>query len=161
MGTENYEDLEFLATKSKEMVETQRNSWRQEQNNATAVITIIAIFLPLYINGLDSTPKITRYLSVIPISLFLIAVVLLLRYVFLSKTVYIGTNFERFQELINAQKYNEVLLYEIGANKASFELNDAKLETRKRFYNRSVVITGIAILLSTALLFTKLITVDS
>ena len=71
-------DLEFLAAKSKEMVEKQVASYRQKHSNSGIIIGVITLFVPFFINGLENAYPLIQYLSLIPIGLLVLAIIIML-----------------------------------------------------------------------------------
>ena len=145
-------DLEFLAIKSKELIDKQIASHRQQHTTASSIIAIVALFIPLFLSGLDDAVDWVKYISIIPIILLVSVVCCLLFYVFRANTLSQALNFNKFQELINNQNFETTLLYEIGANKSSFQDNKILLERRTKYYNYAVLMTIWGIVLSVGLL---------
>ena len=60
-------ELEFLAEKSKELLLKQTTSYRQKHSNSGTIITVLALFIPLFLSGLNNSIFIIKVLSLIPI----------------------------------------------------------------------------------------------
>lgn len=148
---DNHKDLEFLALKSKELVDRQITSYRQHHTNSGILITILALFIPYFLNGLEDSYKLTKILSIFPIVLIIWAIVCLIQ-VLRSKPLFQGANFKLIDELAN-ETYENILLKEIGANKDSFHDNEGITEKYNRKYNLAIKLTLFSIILSTLLLF--------
>ena len=68
---EDLKHLEFLALDSKEIVEKEVESYRQQHSYAGTIIGVSVLFIPFFLNGLDGTSQITHYLAIAPIALFI------------------------------------------------------------------------------------------
>jgi len=145
-------NLEFLATKSKELVEKQIASYRQQHTAAGSIIAVVALFIPLFLSELDDAQKWIKYASVVSVALFVVAICLLLFHVFRSQSLSQALNFSEFQRLVNANDLEQTLLFEIGANRSSFQDNKKILNTRNKYYNTAVILTILGILVSVGLL---------
>ena len=145
-------NLDFLATKSKELVEKQIASYRQQHTTASSIIAIVALFIPLFINGLDDAYDWIKYVSIISVLLFVISICLLLFHVFRAHALNQALNFDEFQDLVNANDIEKTMLLEIGANKSSFQLNKKILIKRNKYYNSAVIMTICGIIISVTLL---------
>lgn len=101
-------------------------------------------------SGLDNSYFVIKFLAIIPIG-FLVGAILLLIQVLRSRPLDQGFHVNKLDELVN-KPYEEILLYEIGANKSSFIDNQAINEKSNNRYNRAIKFTVISIILSTVLL---------
>lgn len=146
-------DLEFLATKSKELIERQVASYRQHHSNSGIIMTVLALFIPFFLNGLGDSYLIIRILAIIPTGILIWAIILLIQ-VLRSRPLYQGANFRLIDELVN-DSYENILLSEIGANKDSFHDNEQITEKYNSQYNFAIKLTLVAIVLSTLLLFSN------
>ncbi len=151
---EDIKDLEFLAGKSKDFIEKQINSYRQKQANSGSIMAIISLFIPFFLSGLDDSYFFIKLVSVIPIVLFVIAIVFLID-VLKSKPLDQGFHTNKFQWLVNLNNYKQVLLYEIGANQSSFTDNKIIVDKSNLSFNRGVSLTLFAVLISISLLVTN------
>lgn len=147
-------DLKFLADKSKEFIDKQISSYRQKHSNSGTIIGIISLFIPFFLNGLSDSYLIINVLSIIPVGLFVYAVILLLG-VIRSKPLDQGFSVDKFYDLANENNFEKVLLYEIGANKSSFKDNEVILDEANNDFNFGVKLTIISILISIGLLMTN------
>lgn len=143
-------DLEFLAEKSNQLLDKQITSYRQKHSNSGTIITVLALFIPFFLSGLDNSYLIVKILALVPIVLLVYAIVLLIQ-VLRSKPLDQGFHVNKFDELVN-ESYEDILLYEIGANKISFLDNQNITEVSNNKYNRAIKLTVISIILSTSLL---------
>jgi hypothetical protein len=146
-------DLEFLAEKSKELLDKQITSYRQKHSNSGTIITVLALFIPFFLSGLDNSYLTIKFLAIIPIG-FLVGAIVLLIQVLRSRPLDQGFHVDKFDELVN-KSYEEILLYEIGANKSSFTDNQAISEKSNDRYNKAIKFTVISIILSTTLLLSN------
>jgi hypothetical protein len=150
---EDLKELEYLAIKSKELLEKQVNSYRQRHNNSGTIITVLALFVPFFLNGLDNSYLIIKLLSLIPIGFLILAIVFLIQ-VLSSKPLYQGLNFPLIDLLVN-YSYEDILLNEIGANKDSFNDNQIITADSNSKYNKAIKFTQIAIISSSLLLLSN------
>lgn len=159
---EDLKGLEFLAGKSENFVAKQISTYRQKHSNSGTIIGIISLFIPFFLNGLKGSFPIVNYLSVIPICLFVWSLILFLG-VFHTKPLHQGFSVNKFDELAN-KNLEEVLLFEIGANRSSFKDNEKVLHSANQYFNLGINLTIIGVLLSIALLlfnnFWKPVTVE-
>jgi hypothetical protein len=145
--------LEFFATNSKEIVEKQVDSYRQQHSYAGTIIGVTALFIPFFLNSLVGTFIVIQLISVIPIGLFIWAILLMLN-IFKTNPLDQSYNVEKFQAFIN-KSYKEILLSEIEANTHSYNKNKIITEKGNKNYTTAVRLTTIALLFSIVLLFTN------
>jgi len=148
---EDLKDLEFLAEKSKEFIDKQISAYRQKHSNAGSVIAIIALFIPFFLNGLDESFLIIKLISVIPVALFIYSVKLFLD-VLKSKSLDQGFSVDKLDELANYNNYEKVLLYEIGANRSSFNDNKKITNQANNCFNLGIKLTLCSVILSIGIL---------
>jgi len=149
---EDLKQLEFIATNSKEILDKQVDSYRQQHSYAGTIIGITALFIPFFLSSLGAFHLI-RFVSVIPIALFIWAILLLLN-LFKTKPLYQAYNVEKYQELLT-NTYKEILLSEIEANLQSYNKNKIITEKGNRNYIRAMKLITIALLFSIVLIFTN------
>ena len=150
---EDNSDLVFLATKSNDFIEKQISSYRHKHSNSGSIITIITLFIPFFINGLDNSNLFFKICSILPVILLLWAIILFID-VLKTKSLDHGFNVNKFDELIN-KSYEEILIYEIGANKSSFIDNQKILDKTNVNYFFAIKLTVFAIMFSSLLLLTN------
>ena len=150
---EDLRDLEFFATNSKEIVEKQVDSYRQQHSYAGTIIGVTALFIPFFLSSLVGTFHVIQFISVVPIALFIWAILLMLS-IFRTKPLDQSYNVEKYQLLIN-KSYKEILLSEIEANTNSYTKNRLITEKGNKNYITAVRLTTIALLFSILLLFTN------
>ena len=143
-------DLEFLVQKSQELLNKQISAYRQKHSNSGIIITVLALFIPFFLNGLENSHLIMKYLSIVPIALLIWTIISFIK-VLKTKSLDQGFHPDKFDTLVNT-KYEDILLYEIGANRDSFVDNKRIVEHSNDKYNLGIKLTLIAIIISTCLL---------
>ena len=156
---EDLKHLEFLANNSKEIIEKQVDSYRQQHSYAGTIIGVTVLFIPFFLSSLDSTFQIIQFISIVPIALFIWAILLMLG-IFNTKPLDQAFGVTKFKELLT-KPYNEILLYEIEANSRSYIINAMVTDKGNKKYNIGVKLTTVALLFSIVLILTdKLITIE-
>lgn len=61
---EEMKHLEFLTSKSMQLIEKQVSSYRQQHSYAGTIIGVIALFIPFFLNGLDGSYSLIRIISI-------------------------------------------------------------------------------------------------
>ena len=74
---EDLRHLEFLAVNSKEIIEKQVDSYRQQHSYAGTIIGVTVLFIPFFLNGLTNTLQVIQFISIVPIVLFIVAILLM------------------------------------------------------------------------------------
>jgi hypothetical protein len=146
-------ELEFLTERARELLDRQIDSYRSNHAKAGTIIGASAIFIPIFLFIIEKSPIIIQLLSAIPIILFLVAIIMMF-IVLHSKKLDQGFNQNQFTKLVN-WKYKRILLYEIGAKTSSITDNQKITFRQNRIFNRGLIITIIAIILSIILLFSN------
>lgn len=147
---ENLKHLEFLALNSKEIVEKQVDSYRQQHTYAGTIIGVTVLFIPFFLNGLNGTLQIIQFISIIPIALFICAIILMLS-IFRSKPLDQAFMVTKYKEFLT-KNYKEILLYEIEANANSYTKNMRITDKANKKYTISISLTTLAILFAILLL---------
>jgi energy-coupling factor transporter transmembrane protein EcfT len=150
---EDLRHLEFFAVNSKEIVEKQVDSYRQQHSYAGTIIGVTALFIPFFLSSLVGTFIVIQLISVIPIALFIWAILLMLN-IFKTKPLDQAYNVGKYHELLT-KTYKEILLSEIEANTNSYSKNKIITEKGNKDYTTAVRLTTIALLVSIVLLFTN------
>ncbi|WP_264520880.1 hypothetical protein [Flavobacterium sp. N1994] len=150
---EDLRHLEFLAINSKEIIEKQVDSYRQQHSYAGTIIGFTVLFIPFFLNSLNGAYRIFQYISIASIALFISSILLMLS-IFRGKPLDQALSPEKYQTLIK-KSYKEVLLFEIEANKASYIKNSAATIKGNKRYLQGVSLTTIAILIAIVLLLTN------
>ena len=140
-----YKDLEFLVQKSQELLNKQISSYRQKHSNSGIIITVLALFIPFFLSGLGKSNEIIKYLSIIPIFLLIWTIMSFIK-VLKTKSLDQGFHPDKFDTFVNS-KYEEILLYEIGANRDSFVDNQLITEKSNQKYDLGIKLTLISIII--------------
>ncbi|MEP7320423.1 MAG: hypothetical protein ABI761_00840 [Saprospiraceae bacterium] len=111
---EDLKQLEFRAVNSKEIIEKQVDSFRQQHSYAGTVIGATALFIPFFLSSIDGDIQIIQSISTIPIALFIWSILLLLS-IFRTKPLDQAFTVSKYKDLIT-KTFKEILLYEIEAN---------------------------------------------
>jgi len=156
---EDLRNLEFLAVNSKEIIEKQVDSYRQQHSYAGTIIGATAIFIPFFLGSFDGTSQSIQFISILPTATFIYAILLMLS-IFRSKPLDQAFNVTKYKEL-KTKSYLEILLYEIDANAHSYMKNEIITKQGNRRYSRGVSLTIVALLFSIILiLVNKFITIE-
>ena len=142
--------LEFLVIKSQELLNKQRDSYKDKRTMSASIIGIIALFIPLFLAGMNDTYIFIWIIAFFPIGLMCWASYLLLT-IMLTQPLDLGFDTHKFQDLANME-YKKVLVYEMGANISSYKYNSIKTEKQNTKYNIAVRITIFAMFISLGLL---------
>jgi hypothetical protein len=143
---EDLRHLEFLAINSKEIIEKQVDSYRQQHSYAGTIIGFTVLFIPFFLNSLNGSNQIFQYLSIISIGLFITSILLMLS-IFRGKPLDQALSVEKYEKLIR-KSYKEILLFEIEANKACYTKNSRATFNGNKRYLQGVGLTTIAILIA-------------
>jgi hypothetical protein len=147
---EDLRALEFLAVNSKEIIEKQVDSYRQQHSYAGTIIGVTVLFIPFFLNGLGSTAQVIQIIATLPIAFFIGAILLMLN-IFRTRPLDQAFSVKKYHELMD-KSYKEILLYEINANTFSYNKNNLLTEKGNRNYVRGVSLTTIAIFTAIVLL---------
>jgi len=150
---EDLRHLEFFAINSKEIVEKQVDSYRQQHSYAGTIIGVTALFIPFFLSSLATTFQVIQFISVVPIAVFIWAILLMLN-IFKTKPLDQAYNVEKYQVFL-AKTYKEILISEIEANTQSYNKNKVITEKGNKNYTTGVRLTTVALLISIVLLFTN------
>jgi len=142
--------LEFLAVNSKEIIEKQVDSYRQQHSYAGTIVGATALFIPFFLSSLDSTLRIIQLILIVPIALFIWSILLLLS-IFRTKPLDQAFSVTKYKELKN-KTFEEVLLYEINANTHSYGLNVIFTEKGNKRYANGIRLITIALIFSIVLM---------
>ena len=145
--------LEFLALNSKEIIEKQVDSNRQHHSYAGTIIGAIALFISFFLSSMDNTSQLVQYLLVIPITLFIIAILLLLS-IFRTKPLDQALNVTKFKKLMN-KSLEEILIYEIETNAQSYTVNSIITKKGNKKYADGMKLATLALLISIVLMISN------
>lgn len=143
---EDLRHFEFLAINSKEIIEKQVDSYRQQHSYAGTIIGFTVLFIPFFLNSLDGTNQILQFISILPIALFIGSILLMLS-IFRGKALDQALSVTKYKDLLN-KSYREILLFEIEANKGSYLKNNVVTFKADKKYRQGVGLTTIAIIIS-------------
>jgi len=149
-GNEDLKNLEFLAVNSKEIIEKQVDSYRQQHSYAGTIIGATALFIPFFLSSLDNSFRVVQFVLIIPIALFIWAMLLLLS-IFSTKPLDQAFTVSKYKDLIS-KTFREILLYEIEANSRSYKLNSKITEKGNKRYATGIRVATIALLISIVLM---------
>jgi len=156
---EDLKNLEFLAVNSKEVIEKQVDSYRQQHSYAGTIIGATALFIPFFLSSLDSTILLIQFILVIPITLFILSILLLLS-IFETKPLDQAFNVVKYKDL-QSKSFKEILLYEIEANTHSYTVNTRITEKGNKKYAMGIRLAIIALLISIVVMMAnKFITIE-
>jgi hypothetical protein len=147
---EDLRALEFLANNSKEIIEKQVGSYRQQHSYAGTIIGFTVLYIPFFLNSLEKSTQILQVISIVPIAIFIGSILLMLR-IFRGKALDQALSVIKYKELLT-KSYKEILLYEIETNKLSYLKNNNITKQGNKKYMQGVSLTTIAIILSIVLL---------
>ncbi|MBC7653480.1 MAG: hypothetical protein H7098_03280 [Oligoflexus sp.] len=145
--------LEFLAINSKEIIEKQVDSYRQQHSYAGTIIGFTVLFIPFFLNSLDGSNNILQFITIVPIAFFIASILLMLS-IFRGNPLDQALSVEKYQTLIK-KSYKDILLFEMEANKASYTKNSIITRKGNKRYSIGVGLTTIAILISIVLLLSN------
>lgn len=147
---EDLRHFEFLAINSKEIIEKQVDSYRQQHSYAGTIIGFTVLFIPFFLNSLDGTNQALQFISILPIALFIGSILLMLS-IFRGKALDQALSVTKYKELLT-KSYKEILLFEIEANKVSFIKNNGVTHKGNKRYMQGIGLTTIAIIISIIML---------
>jgi hypothetical protein len=147
---EDLRALEFLANNSKEIIEKQVDSYRQQHTYAGTIIGFTVLYIPFFLNSLEKSTQILQVISIFPIAIFIGSILLMLR-IFRGKALDQALSVVKYKELLT-KSYKDILLYEIEANKASYIKNYLITKQGNKKYMQGAGLTTIAIIISIILL---------
>jgi hypothetical protein len=145
-GDEDIKHLEFLAVNSKEIIEKQVDSYRQQHSYAGTIIGATALFIPFFLSSLDETFQVIQFVLIIPVALFIWAILLMLS-IFSTKPLDQAFSVTKYHNLLS-KTFKEILLYEIEANTHSYLLNSKITERGNKRYGTGIKLATIALIIS-------------
>ena len=148
---EDLRHLEFFAANSKEIVEKQVDSYRQQHSYAGTIIGVTALFIPFFLNSFVGTLHVIQFISIVPIVLFIWAILSMLS-IFRTNPLDQAYNIKKFGEILT-KPYKDILIGEIEANISSYNKNKVITDKGNRSYTIGIRLTTTALLISIVLLF--------
>ena len=156
---EDLKHLEFLAVNSKEIIEKQVDSYRQQHSYAGTIIGVTVLFIPFFLNGLTGISQAIQFISIVPIVFFIWSILSMLS-IFRTNPLDQAFSSKKYHDLLT-KSYKDILLYEIDANTKSYNKNTILTEKGNKNYARGVTLTTVAIFISIILLLAnKFITIE-
>ncbi len=147
---EDIKNLEFLAVNSKESIEKQVDSYRQQHSYAGTIIGAIALFIPFFLGSFDGTSQAVQYISILPIACFIGAILMMLT-IFRTRPLDQAFNVTKYRNFLE-KPYKEILLFEIEANAHSYSINKTFTEKGNKRYSLGIQLTITALLFSIVLI---------
>lgn len=147
---EDVQHLEFLAVNSKEIIEKQVDSYRQQHSYAGTIIGATALFIPFFLSSLNETFRVIQFCLVVPITLFIWSILLLLS-IFRTKPLDQAFSVTKYKNLLT-KIFKEILLYEIEANTRSYTINMITTEKGNKRYANGIRLATIALMMSIVLM---------
>jgi hypothetical protein len=150
---EDVKHFEFLAVNSKEIIEKQVDSNRQQHSYAGTIIGATALFIPFFLSGMDGNIQVIQFISIVPIALFIWSIFLLLS-IFRTNPLDQAFTVSKYKDFLN-KSYKEILLHEIEANVHSYNMNVKITEKGTKRYASAVRLATIALIISIVLMMTN------
>lgn len=147
---EDLKHLEFLALNSKEIIEKEVDSYRQQHSYAGTIIGATALFIPFFLSGMDSNIQIIQFISIVPIVFFIWSILLLLS-IFSTKPLDQAFTVSEYKDLLT-KTFKKILLYEIEANVRSYNINVIMTERGNKRYTTGIMMATIGLLISIVLM---------
>lgn len=149
---EEKDSIEIIGNKSKELLEYQVSAFDSNYGKAGIFISISSLFTPLAFSFYDKFDNnfLTIIIFFIPIILNLIGLYFLVK-VLIPKKLNFGIGIQEFDKLLN-KNYEDVKLFEIGANRTSFNENKVKLDKQNKYLRWGLILIYISAI-SLALIF--------
>ncbi len=153
MNSQPIDNLKHLVSKSNEYMKEFSSAFTSNHSKATTIISVIAIFIPLYFNVVDGEKgtSILMLISFIPVSLIIISLYYALTVIIPKKLPY-GFKIDSFEKLVK-ESLEKNLGYELGVNVKSLRIAEKVIEKQGRKLKLSIVFLTISLLLSVLLIF--------
>ena len=155
------DSIEIISEKSKELLDYQVSAFDSNYGKAGTFISISSLFTPLAFSffKIFDNNLLSIIIFFIPIILNLIGLFFLLK-VLIPKKLNFGIGIQEFDQLIN-DDYEKVKLFEIGANKTSFNENRIKLDQQNKFLRRGLRLIYISAISLVIIFLTQIIIINS
>ena len=144
------DSISFIAQKSKELLNSQIESYRSLFTKAGMIIGILSLFIPVFLFLIEKSFFIVKLISIIPIGMMIYGILKMLN-ILRSPELSRGFNEDKYEDLIN-QDLKDVEKFEISSNKLSIKENDNLLSKYQKKYNRGITLIGISLITSILLL---------
>jgi Na+/melibiose symporter-like transporter len=142
--------IEFLAINSKEIIEKQVDSYRQQHSYPGTIIGFTVLFIPFFLNSLNGTNQILQFIFILPIALFIGSILLMLS-IFRGKPLDQALSVTKYKQLLT-KSYKEILLFEIETNKDSYTKNNVTTLKANKRYLQGIGLITIAIIIAIVML---------
>ena len=154
---EEKDSIEIISEKSKELLDYQVSAFDSNYGKAGTFISISSLFTPLAFSFFEKFDNnlLSIIIFFIPIILNLIGLFFLLK-VLIPKKLNFGIGIQEFDRLIN-DDYEKVKLFEIGANKTSFNENKIKLDEQNKSLRKGLRLIYISAISLAIIFFTQTI----
>ena len=147
----NLNSIKYTSQLSKELLESQVETFRSFNNKAGVILNILALFIPVYLFIIDHSNIIIKWLSVLVILLLIFGIISML-FVLNVYTLHIGSKEDKYDDFINMSEV-DIYLFEIAANKESIELNqNGVLKKQNWWYEKGTKSVIISVISATILL---------
>lgn len=144
--------IEYIEGKSKEILKGQIETYRLVHSRAGIVISLLALFISIFLFIIEKTNTIIQIISIIPILLLIYGICQMLQ-IMKSVALFRGYNEKKFEEFIGYDiKY--LKKYEIAANSLAIQKNDEILQNQSNIYNRGITSIMISFILLIILVVT-------
>ncbi|MCO5268732.1 MAG: hypothetical protein M9897_07545 [Brumimicrobium sp.] len=143
---ETIEKLNYLSTKSKELLDRQISTYRTHHFKAGIVISILSIFTPLFISNTKVENCILNYLIICSLISVLLSIILMVK-ILKSEKLDQGFNPNQLDSLVN-KDFKDIILFEIGAKRESFVANAKKVSKQNKIFNIGLNLAVLGIILS-------------
>lgn len=155
------DSIEIISEKSKELLDYQVSAFDSNYGKAGTFISISSLFTPLAFSffKIFDNNLLSVIIFFIPIILNLIGLFFLLK-VLIPKKLNFGIGIQEFNQLIN-DDYEKVKLFEIGANKTSFNENKIKLDEQNKCLRKGLRLIYISAISLAIIFFTQIIIINS
>ena len=154
---EEKDSIEIISEKSKELLDYQVSAFDSNYGKAGTFISISSLFTPLAFSFFEKFDNnlLSIIIFFIPIILNLIGLFFLLK-VLIPKKLNFGIGIQEFDRLIN-DDYEKGKLFEIGANKTSFNENKIKLDEQNKSLRKGLRLIYISAISLAIIFFTQTI----
>lgn len=158
---EQKDSIEVIADKSKELLDYQVSAFDSNYGKAGTFISISSLFTPLAFSFYDKFENnlFSIIIFSVPIILNLIGLFFLVK-VLIPKKLSFGIGITEFGNLVK-EDYEKVKLFEIGANRTSFNENKVKLDDQNKFLRRGLRLIYISAISLAILFFTQTLIANS
>jgi len=145
------EKIKHTTEMSKELVHVQLENYTKLNNKAGVVLNMLAIFIPIYLFVIEHSNQAIKYWSICTVFLFVLGIISMLL-VLNSSELHIGVNEDMYDEFINKENLDDILLIELGANITSIKANDDILKKQSFWYRNGIILVIVSVIVATILL---------